>query len=924
MAFNPFSNFRKYRTFWMATILLLCMVTFVLCTGFGQGDLSDLLLRIFRSRGSPWAKLDGSSVYSIEFHDLKDRRNVANDFMRTAGKYCLARMDEKLKPEEIKKAQQNPKDQEAILQVQRLRNRLEFLQRQPRYFESGVKAEELLDFKIWIAEADRLGIYLNNDAVMQLIPFELVAGNREFYSFEVFRAAAFEVRRNYQRATEAMVTDTLRDEFRVRLAQRVLALAGGTRIAMTPAQIWDVYKEKRVEYKISLLPLHVEDFARDVKTPDDATLKIFFDQYKTQAFDPASDKPGFAIPNRVKAALISGDPNSAHFKKLSKLALDLQTLPPLPGPRNTAWQVAGAQLAKTAVAQNQFEHHMTRGQFRMVGPLEAGANLTIADYLAERDPFAAAALIGAGTRLDAGIAALPNFLATGILRHPKEYEAGTKAVLKKRAPLYATMTLLGGTHQGLAIPFAWDSFFLQTEYLPLVLIENEIMESVQRRQGRIWVQEHMQALKKKLEEPNIRTRAAIDNAIRSYLESSYLDKNGKPKPNYPRDEKGNLKILTLTDIGLERTETKDFYDKYRIQDAKELEPLHKAYLANYVEINMFEGRNITPDRVLKPDDFWKLFFSEGGESFAATSKYQVKPWPPAVTILPQLVQQARLMPGDPRTDFIARQAQNTGANEPVVIQLFQDAERPILFWRTDAESGGIAKDWKDMREQVIAAWKLEKARENIVLPRAQKIALDVQKNAAPVLTLQSALEDLKKEFNIKREIIPLGSRMDPVSPLVPVMSGGLGGVVQRQYKDFELPAGTMSYPRKDTAANLLGLYDLKKEIEIGYPSLDKINKSLYNEVSKEKNPKGKFVQILTNQPRNAFFVAVVKDAPEPSHIDFNMTVRDAFGHDGFFDRSLTDAGKKMREDLMRQLRLAHKADGPSEDVRKNFDQESTH
>ena len=52
MAFNPFTSFRKYQKFWMACILLLCMVTFVLCTGVG-GDLSDRLLRWFGgSRGN--------------------------------------------------------------------------------------------------------------------------------------------------------------------------------------------------------------------------------------------------------------------------------------------------------------------------------------------------------------------------------------------------------------------------------------------------------------------------------------------------------------------------------------------------------------------------------------------------------------------------------------------------------------------------------------------------------------------------------------------------------------------------------------------------------------------------------------------------------------------------------------------------------
>src|SRR5205807_7468165 len=70
MAFNPFTSFRKYQKFWMATILLLCMITFVLCTGVG-GDLSDRLIQLFaRRHGSVVAKFDGYNVYRSEMDDL--------------------------------------------------------------------------------------------------------------------------------------------------------------------------------------------------------------------------------------------------------------------------------------------------------------------------------------------------------------------------------------------------------------------------------------------------------------------------------------------------------------------------------------------------------------------------------------------------------------------------------------------------------------------------------------------------------------------------------------------------------------------------------------------------------------------------------------------------------------------------------------
>src|SRR5690349_2624144 len=84
MAFNPFTSFRKYQKFWMASVLLLCMVTFVLCTGVG-GDLSQRLLELFRPReGNPLARIDGRNVYSKDMNDLKEQRNMANEFMKRA------------------------------------------------------------------------------------------------------------------------------------------------------------------------------------------------------------------------------------------------------------------------------------------------------------------------------------------------------------------------------------------------------------------------------------------------------------------------------------------------------------------------------------------------------------------------------------------------------------------------------------------------------------------------------------------------------------------------------------------------------------------------------------------------------------------------------------------------------------------------
>src|SRR5437870_12805183 len=53
MAFNPFSSFWKYKNAWMAGVLLLTMITFVLCTGT-NADLSQRIIDYFRGRGTAY------------------------------------------------------------------------------------------------------------------------------------------------------------------------------------------------------------------------------------------------------------------------------------------------------------------------------------------------------------------------------------------------------------------------------------------------------------------------------------------------------------------------------------------------------------------------------------------------------------------------------------------------------------------------------------------------------------------------------------------------------------------------------------------------------------------------------------------------------------------------------------------------------
>src|SRR5947209_7040692 len=172
MAFNPFTSFRKYQKFWMATILLVCMITFVLCTGVG-GDLSDRILRWFGGRGgSPLGKLNGRTVNSTELQDVKTLREVASRFMRKSCEVAIHSLDEVIKANKDKR--ETKQQQQLYGLALAIRAELDRKHQKPRYFEGGTKLEDLFDFMMWQAVADKLGIQLVDEVVGELYNSELL------------------------------------------------------------------------------------------------------------------------------------------------------------------------------------------------------------------------------------------------------------------------------------------------------------------------------------------------------------------------------------------------------------------------------------------------------------------------------------------------------------------------------------------------------------------------------------------------------------------------------------------------------------------------------------------------------------------------------------------------------------------------------
>jgi hypothetical protein len=899
MAFNPFVSFRKYQKFWMATILLVCMVTFVLCTGVG-GDLSDRLLRIFGGRhGKVYVKLNDRNLYYDDFEKLKIQRHMINDFMQESIKLVLNRIDA-LKKEDDGKG--DVRRRKALLtRLQAVEMDLKIRKARKHYFETGTTLNDLVDFMIWKKLADKLGVELVDETIKYMFDrevFNVVPLGRDQQPVGLFggldsRHIQYELRHKYQNINDQAVIRALRDEYKVRIAQLAYLQAQTgtyrrrvdrffdvsmeelrflkfrspdffyeqTRISLTPAQMWDMYKEKRTQYDVALVPVRVDKFLNEIKQPNPDDLAAFFKKYQKVSYDPASPTPGFEIPAKVKVEWVMADPESAMYKESARAVSLLEMTPPLtwsPFFPHLAAAVSsgGNPLAWNASMERNyaFEKKSPHGEKYLMAPLSEPALPSLLSYLGKPTPELAASMVGLGAGPDPGSAIQASMIGHLYPKHQKQIEELLAAENKPRARLMANLVGLGyGTP--LAAVRAWDLATRAEQYLPLAAVAKELKEQHERTQAGAWVITNMNAVKEKLDE----LQSGKERAFRQTLDP------------------------LIREYGLRHQMTNKFYDRFTIPKSPELAELYKAFENYRHMVNQAEGRQDATR--LKEGDFYRLFFT--GESFAAGSRFIAKPWPPVVEVR-----------GDQ-------------PNAPSkIISLFDKVEKPFLFWKIEERQSQPPENLEQVKDQVITAWKMEKAKEKYALARAKEIAQELEKSGGNLLPILNA--EAKK----------LGGEpiiLEKVSVLYPVEDK------TRIYRDYPLPKDKFNnaYPREDMVKQLLTLTTMEKPVNIEYKALDDPNKKLFD--SFKKHPEGKKIQILTNLPQNTFYVAAVVVSPGPDMADFARAYRRATGGfleplDGLIDTFQIDFGREFRQNFMDAQKEAMKYSKDfSEDERKSFD-----
>ncbi len=574
MAFNPFSTFQKNQKFWMAAILMVCMITFVFF-GF-KGDVGDWLMKGFRGTGPTVVRIASRNYSDFDLRQVRLQRNIVNDYMRACCDITMrniAKDVQKISDMPVGDKKKEDQRKQAMGQLAAVQLVLRIRLQKPRYFEGGVKLDDVIEFKLWEALADQLHIRLQPEDVDFMLLSEFFSPQYQYIKPQQLFDAEYAAQHRQDLGT-GVLRQAIGREFRVRLARLAyLEMRPGylrppipdplrpteQRVPVTLAGLWKVYQDKRSEFDVALIPIHVADFTKEIAklkgAPPEAELEKLFTRYKGNRYDPDSPLPSFETPAKVQAEFIMADPTSPIYRAAVRATMLLQQMMPAAGnplqsPLITAARVGTFAAVRQKDSQDVLEG-MTVGKFdNFGGPSLVAEHFSwpIAAHLAERDPRALASLVGHLTA-SVGVPALPTAPAwTGFLAVPARYDAGqlqlglTAESQRRLLPsAKAAAALVSGQPVSAIVATRLAYQYYGPDWgrslLPLAVIEPELEQKVENRIAERWASRNLMSVKRMLD------RSMKPEAVRRVVEDVV------PKYNL-------LHVVT-----------KDFYSKYNIAKA---------------------------------------------------------------------------------------------------------------------------------------------------------------------------------------------------------------------------------------------------------------------------------------------------------------------------------------------------------------------
>ncbi len=152
------------------------------------------------------------------------------------------------------------------------------------------------------AEADEMGITVDDDAVNQFIDQNTAKKLRTKDFLDVRKQLTV----NGLPMSDDQLFDLLRNQIKAKLALQTL-MPYRDQDTVTPETYWTMYNRMNVRQQMAFTPVPVDSFLDQVGEPSDSDIAELFDKYKDKLPNPETGEPGFYQRPKMKLAYVEAD-----------------------------------------------------------------------------------------------------------------------------------------------------------------------------------------------------------------------------------------------------------------------------------------------------------------------------------------------------------------------------------------------------------------------------------------------------------------------------------------------------------------------------------------------------------------------------------------------------------------------------------------
>lgn len=729
------------------------------------------------------------------------------------------------------------------------------------------QVESLLDFVLWQQQADKLGITLVNADVSR----ELVRMAAGYAIFDPEKTALereqvldgflkmYREGRGGQAIRPEELIEGVRQELRVAMAQGLLlgvepgmrrwrsraGISSGPAVG-TPDEFYQFYREQTTTVRVQMLPVDVEQFLPKVpaQAPSEEALRKLFERYREQEPSPGSRTPGFKEPRRVRAEYVIGDSNSAYYRTAPMTPLTT-TANPNPKPFTAPRVIIFEQMAEP------FRRAKVCVTAPALGPVGAG-------------PLAWALAVSGTIVVDPVQTEYQAYLKT---TDAWVAEEGSRSIWDRPqlSSLLRPSVLASVLGTQLTAGAAGSPFVPAGSYL-LNGLANEAPAAIRYNVARIAASANAEGLGGLLSAVALTLPAAPPvlpiETLRPTITASLEDKLARTLLNQ------NLRAFSEE---LEKLRGKqDAGGEVLAKKAKELNLTYHRMPRPMSEVALREA-------VKKPKNELELeAFHQAFNRIGTLNSFQ-----------PVHQRLQMFNAGEARLDEAVRAFYlETGTYTLTQFSFLASEKEVVVFWRSEDLPARL-RNFEAAREDVLAAWRLEKARE---LARNKATELTKTVNAAKGTPTDAVR--LLREAKLG-EPFELENVAQAIPPEKEVRPG-----VRTEYRAYQLPQSletVFPYPPADLPKQLLGL------------------------------KRAGDAMVIVDRPARQFYVAVLEARDDRTVSDFKAVYGRTPANDGLYDLFVAQKRAEYRKAVMDHLRREANAklargdryDIP-ENVRKQF------